>query len=253
MFRNAIVRTPSSSMADGITSADLGAPDRAQALSQHKRYVATLERCGLEVTVLPPEDDFPDATFVEDCAIVTERCAVITLPGAPSRRGERHSIREALRTYYDELFAIQEPGTLDGGDVMRVGNHFTIGLSQRTNREGARQLSGILDRFGYVADTLPLARVLHLKTGLSYLENGNLLVCGEFIDHPGFNGMTRLVVPEGEAYAANSLWINGRVLVPEGFERTRELIRQQGYPVEPLAMSEFRKMDGGLSCLSLRF
>jgi len=253
MFRKAIVRTPSASMAEGITSTDLGAPDLERALSQHAAYVAALEQCGLDVTVLPAEEAFPDATFVEDCAVCTEHCAVITLPGAVSRQGERHSVQTALEGHYSELLAIREPGTLDGGDVMRAGNHFTIGLSQRTNREGARQLSDTLSRFGFTAETLPLAHVLHLKTGLSYLEKNTLLVCGEFVSHPAFRHLDPIEVPEAEAYAANSLWVNGTVLIPRGFDETERRIREKGYAVITLQMSEFRKMDGGLSCLSLRF
>ncbi|MGB8718766.1 MAG: arginine deiminase-related protein [Desulfobacterales bacterium] len=253
MFSHAIVRTPSRSMIRGLTSANLGTPDYPRALCQHRRYVRALEDCGLTVTVLPADENFPDATFVEDTALLTPRCAVITRPGAASRRGESAAIQEAIGRFYATLERLESPGTLDGGDVMLVRTHAYVGLSGRTNTEGARQLIAILNRYGMTGSMVPLERGLHLKTGVCYLANNLLAASGEFLNNPQFQQFDLLPVADDERYAANCLWINGRVLVPEGFPKTRAAIAAAGYPTVPLAVSEFQKLDGGLTCLSLRF
>jgi dimethylargininase len=253
LFTTAIVRLPSPEMVHGITTAKLGKPDFAKALEQHHKYVKALESCGLQVQILESDNRFPDSVFIEDVALCTVSCAVITHPGAESRKGETSGMRDVLSRFYKVIEEIRPPGTLEAGDVMMVGNHFYIGLSERTNPQGAGRLIDILSRHGSSGSTVPLKEVLHLKTGVSYLENNNLLVCGEFIGFPGFDSFNRMEVPAHEAYAANSLWINGTVLVPEGFPETRAKIEQAGYPVIVVDVSEFRKLDGGLSCLSLRF
>ena len=253
MFNYAIVRTPCRAMVNGLTTANLGLPDYELALAQHAAYVEALEACGLEVTTLPPDDAFPDSTFVEDAALLTHSCAVITRPGASSRRGETASIREIIAGFYDDMETIGTPGTLEAGDVMMAGEHFYIGLSGRTNANGAEQLIDILVRHGMNGSVVAMDEMLHLKTGLSYLENGYLLAAGEFLDNPMFKDFHLLPVDDSEAYAANSLWLNGTVLVPAGFPNTLELIEQAGFPVLEVDVSEFRKLDGGLSCLSLRF
>lgn len=241
-------------MVDGITTADLGRPDYELALRQHDAYIEALERCGVGVTVLEADERYPDSCFVEDPAIVTERCAVITRLGAGSRRGEEAAIEAALRRRYSagDVHRVDAPGTVEGGDIMRAGNHFYIGLSARTNADGARQMSDHLGRYGYTASTVPLAEFLHLKTGLSYLENNNLLVAGEFTDAPVFAEFNRIVVPPQETYAANSIWMNGTVIVPAGYQAVEQKIRDLGYETIAVDVSEFRKIDGGLSCLSLR-
>ena len=253
MFTKAIVRKPSATFIDGLSSANLGVPDHEKALRQHEAYTAALTACGLEVVVMPPDEKYPDATFVEDCAVVTPNCAVITRPGAPSRNGEQKAVARVLADFYPHLAYIDTPGTLDGGDVMQAGDSFFIGLSERTNRAGARQLAGILSKHGYRAELVPLTEMLHLKTGLSYLENNRLIWSGEYVGNPVFAAYQTLEIPSAEAYAANSLWVNGTVLVPEGFPRTEELLRDCGYTTRAVAVSEFQKLDGGLSCLSIRF
>ncbi|MGE5341398.1 MAG: dimethylarginine dimethylaminohydrolase family protein [Candidatus Omnitrophota bacterium] len=255
MFKNAIVRRPGRSLIQGITSANLGKPVHNDALVQHDRYVQALERCDVNVTILEAEETFPDSVFVEDTAVVTERCAVITHPGAKPRQGEEVSVEAALQRFYasDSMESIRYPGTLEGGDVMRVGDHFYVGLSARTNEEGFRQFKGCLKKYGYTASPVRLERVLHLKTGVSYLETNTLLVAGEFMDCAAFANFNRIIVDDSEAYAANSVWINGTVLVPLGFPKTKAAIEQAGYRVLDVDVSEYRKLDGGLSCLSLRF
>lgn len=252
----AVVRPPGSTFAAGLTTVNLGVPDLTLALGQHEAYVRTLERCGLAVTRLPADPVHPDSTFVEDAAVLLPEGAILTRPGAPSREGEVASIRAALAGLVPAIGEISPPGTLDGGDICEAGRHFLIGLSHRTNEDGARQLASILSRHGYtsaVVDIRTIAGILHLKSGVSYLGGGRLLVIDELHGHPAFHAFDRLVVPDGEEYAANAIRVNDHVVLPAGFPRVEALVQLSGTPVLTVGMSEFRKMDGGPSCLSLRF
>jgi len=253
MFRNAIVRIPSFSIKDGLTSSNLGKPDYKMALEQHSEYITALKQLGLKVNILPENDKFPDSTFIEDVALCTRSFAVITNPGADSRRGEIYGMRQVLEEYYHEIEYIRFPGTIEAGDIMMVGDHFFIGVSGRTNDEGADQMIRILTNHGFSGSKVRLNEMLHLKSGVSYLENNIMLVCGEFIDNKAFKEYERIVVDEDECYAANSIWINGKVLVPKGFPNTLKKIEMAGFETIILDVLEFRKVDGGLSCLSLRF
>ena len=253
MFTKAIVRTPCKAMIDGLSSANLGRPDYQNALVQHADYIEALKECGLQVTVLPADENFPDSTFVEDVALMTPRCAILTRPGAPSRTLETVSMLDTIREFYAEVETIEAPGNVEAGDIMMVGDHYYIGLSERTNPAGAEQLIGILESHGMSGSFVEMTEVLHLKTGLGYLENNHLLACGEFLSKPEFQRFNVLEVDPAEAYAANSVWINDTVLTPKGFPKTRSLIQATGYRVREVDVSEFQKLDGGLSCLSLRF
>jgi len=253
MFTKAIVRTPCAAMVQGITTANLGIPDYQKALSQHQLYIEALISCGLDVTILPPEEAFPDSTFVEDAALMTPSCAILTNPGAPSRTQETQSMLPVLHQFYQQVEKISAPGTVEAGDIMMVGNHYYIGLSERTNQQGAEQMIAILEKYGMTGSVVEMTEVLHLKTGLGYLENNNLLACGEFLVKNEFKQFNRLAVDADESYAANSVWINDTVLVPYGFPKTKSLIESVGYTVLDVDVSEFQKLDGGLSCLSLRF
>ncbi len=253
MFSNALVKTPSASLVSGITHAGLGLPDYRLALQQHENYLKALKNCGVQVTVLPAEDEYPDSCFVEDPAVVTPNCAIITRPGAESRQGENTAIAAALLPFYPDLEYIKAPGTLDGGDVMMVGKHCYIGLSARTNTAGAAQLIALLESHNMTGSVVTLKEVLHLKTGISYLENNHLLVSGEFIGKSEFKSFNRLVVDPSESYAANCVWVNDRVIMPSGFPRTEDLLSKHGFEILTVGVSEFQKLDGGLSCLSLRF
>ena len=253
MFKKAIVRTPSRSMVKGLTSADLGIPDYDLALEQHRNYIEALRECGLQVFVLPPDENYPDSTFVEDTALLTSKCAIIANPGAPSRKGEVTAIRNFLNNHYSLIEKIEEPGTMEPGDIMMAGNHFYIGMSKRTNEYGAAQTMKILDKFGFSSSVIPLKDILHLKTGISYLENNTLLASGELLKVKEFKKFKIIKVDNAESYSANSVWINNRILIPRGYPKTRDKIIENGYSIIELDVSEFRKLDGGLSCLSLRF
>ncbi len=255
-FTNVIVRRPCRAMTEGITSGLYpGKPDYALALIQHDAYIDALKKCQVNVTVLPADEEFPDSCFVEDPAVLTERCAIITNPGAASRKGEILSIKEAVRNFYpeDRIEQIMSPGTLEGGDVMMCRDHFFVGRSERTNEEGISQFTRILKKYGYSCSEVKLEEVLHLKTGVNYLEQNNLLVSGEFTDKEEFSSFNRYVIPEDEAYAANCIWVNDKVIVPEGYPAVLEAVKAMGYETILVDTSEFRKLDGGLSCLSLRF
>jgi dimethylargininase len=240
-------------MVMGLTSAELGLPDYEQALAQHTAYIEALKGCGLEVLVLPADEQHPDSTFVEDIALLTKDCAIITNPGAPSRRGETEGIKEILNDFFDDIAQILEPGTVEAGDIMMVGSHFYIGLSERTNLSGAQQVIEYLEKYGMSGSTIKLDTMLHLKTGLSYLERNNLVACGEFLTNGELQQFNILPIDEDESYAANCIWVNGRILVPKGYPKARTTIENAGYMITEIDVSEFQKLDGGLSCLSLRF
>jgi len=253
MFKQAIVRKPCKNFQFGISTSTLGKPDYQRALLQHSQYVEALLKCNLTVNELDEDDRFPDSTFVEDTAVVDKEFAVITNLGAQSRKGEEIAISEKLKTFYKNIESIRKPGTLEGGDVMKVEEHYYIGLSNRTNNEGANQLMKILKRYGYSSSTVPLKKVIHLKTGISYLGDSILLVSGEFKGHSDFREYNLIEVQDSEAYATNSLRINEFVLIPQGYTNLKRQILNFNFKVLELEMSEFEKMDGGLSCLSLRF
>lgn len=253
MFQHVIVRTPCQSLIEGITSANLGLPDLALAMSQHEQYIAALRQCGVELTILPPLDAYPDSVFVEDAALCTPHCVVVTRPGADSRRGEAALMEPVASRFYERVERIEAPGTLEGGDVMMVGRHYYIGLSGRTNAAGAEQLIAILQRYGLSGSTVPLTEFLHLKTGCSYLEDNVLLATGEFLSRPEFAAFDIIAVPPEQAYAANAIRVNDKVIMPAGFPVIRAEIERRGMTVLEVPMSEFEKLDGGVSCLSLRF
>lgn len=252
-FSRAIVREPGPSLVNGITAANLGVPDYQLALKQHQAYVHALTDCGLTVISLPLDNEHPDSTFVEDTALLTTKCAIIMRPGALSRREETTGIKPVIRKFFKTVERVGEPGTADAGDIMMAGNRYYIGLSQRTNLNGAAQIINILKSYGMTGSTVPLEQMLHLKSGVSYLENERLLVAGEFRHRHEFKSFNLIPVDDDETYAANSLWVNGTVLVAAGYPKTEKAIRAAGYKTVVLDVSEFRKLDGGLSCLSLRF
>lgn len=252
-FTRAIVRQPGRSMVHGLTTAKLGPPDYNLALRQHHAYVDAGRECGLEVITLPPDEAHPDSCFVEDTALLTPECAIVMRPGAESRRGETEGMEADLRDFFDTIYHLSALATADAGDIMMVGRHYFIGLSQRTNGEGARQIIDILTRHDLTGSTIQVGQGLHLKSGVAYLENNNLLVTEDFRHHPAFAEFHHIPVSQSEQYAANSLWLNGTVLVPSGYPKTELAIRERGYNTLVVDTSEFRKLDGGLSCLSLRF
>ena len=256
LFKRAIVRIPGSNFADGLTSVDLGIPQFDKVLKQHACYCDALRDCGLELTVLEPDLRHPDSTFVEDAAILTPQVAIFCRPGAPSREGEVAAIRPEVERFYFSTFTIEAPGTVDGGDICEAGSHFFIGISHRTNSEGARQLAACLNALGYTASTIDIrgmSSILHLKSGISYIGDSTLVVWEEMAGNSRFSPFALIRVSVEESYGANCVSVNDRVLVAEGFPKLTTDLQARGFRPLILDMSEFRKMDGGLSCLSLRF
>lgn len=256
MFTKAITKKPCSALINGITTyLEEGKPNYENALKQHALYVQTLKDLGLAVTELEADERFPDSCFVEDPAVVMEHCAIITNPARDSRNGEKFEIIKTIKHFYsdDKIFHIEAPGTMEGGDIMRVGDHFYIGMSDRTNAEAAKQFNDIVTQFGYTSSTVPVTEGLHLKDFAIYLENNNLLVTEIMNELPEFKDFNRFVIPKEEVYAINSLYINGTVIVPKGYPITQKIIEDLGYPIKLVDSNEFKKIDGSLTCLSLRF
>lgn len=255
-FERAITRTPCDAFANGLTPGLLGKPNVTLAKEQHKGYLTALKECGVEITLLPPAEKYPDSCFVEDPAIVNNKLAIFTSPFDPSRQGEQLLIHDAVVSIYGRhIEAIQRPGTLEGGDICQVGNHYFIGLSRRTNDEGGRQLAEILAKHGFTSSFINIRKsetILHLKTGMSYLGNNTMIVMPDFKDLPELSAFRKIVTDSNEGYAANCIRVNDYVIMPAGFEKAIRDVESVGFSVKPIPMTEFQKQDGGLSCLSLR-
>jgi dimethylargininase len=251
MFTHAIVRRPGHNFNQGLTTSLLGTPSFTLIKKQHDAYVQTLGKLGLEVMVLDPQPDYPDAYFVEDTTVVTPEVAVMTIPGAISRQGEQTSIEPVLFRYR-KIENIQAPGTVDGGDVLMAGDRFFIGISDRTNTEGARQLGAILESYGYKWDTVSVGEGLHLKSSINYVGENTLILAAPFQRLSLFDSFGKIVLEETETYAANTLWINDTLIMPKGFPAVKKQLSALDLPILELDMSEAAKMDGGLTCLSIR-
>jgi dimethylargininase len=249
VFTNAIVRTPGPDAAEGLTTSSLGRPVLSKLVEQHATYVQTLKDLGLTISHLDPLPGHPDAYFVEDTALLFPELAVITRPGALARRAEATAIADTV-AQFRLTFRVNEPATLDGGDVLLIGQKVFVGLSERTNAEGARQLANILAPWNYEVVRVAVPSGLHLKSSVTWAGDDVLVVTGALA--PKFPGFRHLLVPADEEYAANVLWINGTVLMPKGFPRTQTMLSALG-PVLVLDQSEVQKMDGALTCMSLRF
>jgi dimethylargininase len=254
-FTRAIARLPAETFADGLTTVSLGAPEFKNVLLHHIAYVEALRKTGVDVTVLDSNPAFPDSTFVEDTAIVADGRAIITRPGAASRAGETDGIAQTLRMFFDELDTIEPPGTLDGGDVCEAEGRVYVGLSHRTNREGAEQLGAWLKRSGLpltVVDIRDLDEILHFKSGIAHVGDDTFVAIEALrsrVELPG-----RVIVPTAEEnYASNCVRVNDTVLFPLGYPRLQEALERAGFSLTLLDVSEYQKMDGGLSCLSIRF
>jgi len=256
-FSKSIVRLPGENFSQGLTmSGSKCGPDFRRAIEQHAAYCGALAACGVDVIAMTADDIYPDGTFVEDTFVIAERVAIATRPGAKTRTGEVESVATALRRFRPGLERIEAPGTVDGGDICQVDDHFLIGLSARTNEAGAAQLAAILARHQYTSSTIDIRNhpsLLHLKSGIAYLGERRFLVA------PGFPPTAELAhcdvieVDAGEMYAANAVRVNDEILIASGFPKLASILDKRQFRVRALDMSEFAKMDGGLSCLSLRF
>ena len=253
-FSHAITRRPSASIINGLRAEDIGAPDLDQMLADHAHYVATLKRTGAKVIELPPLDAFPDAVFVEDTALCLPQGAILMRPGAPSRMGEVAEMEPALRAVYDDVREITGPGHIEGGDILVTGREVLVGRSDRTDAAGVAELAEIVAEWGHaLREVFTPPGVLHFKTDCSLLNEETILSTKRLDASGCFEGYRVLHVAEGEEAAANSIRFNQYVLCPAGFPRTAKMLDTAGFDVVTINNSECAKLDGGMSCLSLRF
>ena len=227
--------------------------DVENARSQHLEYVRALKSLGLEVIEVPPDSRFPDCCFIEDCALFYDGVALITNPGASSRRGETAAVRTALERFAVRIELTSLPATLDGGDCLRVGSRIYVGISARTNAEGAACVKDTFGPAGPEVVSVPVIGALHLKSVCSYLGDGVMVLAEGTIPHGSFREVDILDVPRSEAYAANCLAVNGSVICSKGYPHTEAKIKASGFEVISLDMSEIKKGDGSLTCLSILF
>ncbi|WP_432667458.1 arginine deiminase family protein [Wukongibacter baidiensis] len=252
MFKTIIVRKPASTVVNGQTTSDLGIPDYEKAKVQHNEYIEVLKTCDVEVKILEADERYPDSCFVEDPAVVTEDFAIITNPGVDTRNGEKYIMEEGLKDCFDKFEYITD-GTLEGGDVMQIDKHFYIGLSKRTNKKGAEEFISIVEKYGYTGEVVQLIEMFHLKTGVNYIGDNTVLVSGEFIEDKRFDKFEKIIINDDEMYAANCIRVNDYLVMPADFPKTKKQLLDAGFKIKEVHMSEFQKIDGGLSCLSLRF
>lgn len=226
--------------------------DYEAARSQHGLYLEALRKCGCQVLPLQPEPDLPDSVFVEDTAVVVDEVAVITHPGAPSRRPETVSIAEKLAKY-KPLARIEAPGILDGGDVLRIGNRFFVGLSSRSNEAGLDQLREILEPHGYVVNAATVTGCLHLKSAVTAIGDDAILANPAWIDVDQFEVTTVVEVDPTEGHGANALLVNSRLIYPTEFPLTCRRLEETGFDVILVPASELAKAEGAVTCCSVVF
>jgi dimethylargininase len=249
----AITRDVSPSLGDcQLTHVERTEIDVAQAAAQHRAYQRVLASLGCRVLSLEAEPALPDAVFVEDVAIVLDEVAVMTRPGAQSRRAEGASVAELLQRYRS-LRAIEAPGTIDGGDVLRVGRTLHVGQSGRSNAEGVAQLADAIAEFGYTVQAVPIRGCLHLKSAVTLVADGTLLLQPAWIDAASFPGFRIIEVDPAEEHAANTLRIGDTVVMPSCFPRTRQRLHDAGIGTVEVDVSELQKAEGAVTCCSLVF
>lgn len=254
-FRHAITRRPGASIVDGLRAADHGNPDLTQMREDHAAYVAALRSTGAEVVELPPLEAYPDSVFVEDTMLCLPKVAIAMRPGAPTRQGEVAQMRPAVAAFYGEnIRDIAAPGCIEGGDILVTGREILVGLSARTNREGVAQLHEIAKEFGHALRVVETPEgVLHFKTDCGLLDAETILATRRLAASGCFKGYRVLLVKDEEEAASNCIRFNNLVIMTAGFPRTAEMLDQAGYRVVEINNTECAKLDGGMSCLSLRF
>ena len=249
----AVTNVPSPLLYLGVrTFADEAAVDYAVALREHEQYRDALRRCGCRVISLEVNRDHPDSVFVEDTALVLDEVAIMMSPGAASRRDEPRAIEQTLREYR-HIVRVESPATIDGGDIVLSGRQLYAGESQRTNVAGISALATLSRGFGYNVTSIPVFGCLHLKSACSALPDGRFLVNADWIDVSPLPSQRLLHVPDSEPWAGDVLVIGERIIVSDAFPETIELLARQGWEVVPVAVSEFAKVEGGVTCLSLVF
>jgi dimethylargininase len=220
------------------------------ARAQHHGYVQALKELGCAVLELPAETNLPDSVFVEDAAVVLPEAAIITRPGADSRKPETESIAEALRPYRELLF-IESPGSLDGGDVLALGKNIYVGLSTRSNQDAVDQMNQLLDKYGYQTLGVEMHDCLHLKTAVARVDSKTLLINRRWLDVEIFKGFDLIEVDPSEPFAANCLPLGDSIIFPAAFPKTRARLEARGYKIKPVVVDELAKAEGAVTCCSL--
>lgn len=226
--------------------------DYARACAQHTQYENTLRALGVEVISLPQEPDLPDSVFVEDAALVLDECAILTNPGASSRRPEVASVEKALAPYR-ELFRIQPPATIDGGDILRINRTIYIGLSGRSNQEAVRQMKTLLAPRRYQVRTVTVSGCLHLKSAVTQVNEDTLLINPSRVSKNVFPGFNFIEVDPSEPHAANALLVGDTVIYPTVFPKTQARLGEAGIHLLTINVDELEKAEGALTCCSLIF
>lgn len=254
-FSHAITRRPAVSITRGLRAVDTGNPDLGALQDHHAAYVATLRATGATVLELPPLEEYPDSVFVEDTALCLPQGAVVMRPGAPSRLGEAGEMAPHLRALYGQVVAIGGTDSfIEGGDILVTEREILVGRSARTNAAGIAELAGLVTPWGHaVREVHTPPGVLHFKTDCSLLDVDTVLATRRLSASGCFEGYRVIDVPDGEEAAANTIRFNDLVLMPAGFPRTRDALDAAGFSVREIGNTECAKLDGGMSCLSLRF
>lgn len=253
-FSDALCRLPAASIIDGLRAVDTGQPDLKVFAGHHADYVAALRSTGADVRILPANDAFPDSVFIEDAALCLQEGAIVTRPGAPSRLGEAADLAPVLADYYEDIRHIEAPGFLEGGDVLVCEEEILVGQSARTDSAGIASLQRQVADWGYtVREVQTPPGVLHFKTDCSLMDEETILSTGRLSASGCFKGYRVLHTAPGEEAAANAIRFNDIVLAPAGFPRTADMLRDAGFDVREIGNTEAAKLDGGMSCLSLRF
>lgn len=253
-FTHAICRTPSRSIVDGLRAVDTGTPDLELFRAHHASYVTALEATGAQVTVLDAHEGFPDSVFVEDAALCLPQGAVVMRPGAPSRLGEAALMAPHLRRLYRDVRVIEGAGFIEGGDILVTEREVLVGKSARTDAAGVAELRDIVADWGYTLRELQTPPdVLHFKTDCSLLDAETVLCTRRLAASGCFEGYKLIYTSDGEEACANAVRFNDVVILPAGFPKTTRTLEAAGYNVVEVGNSEAAKLDGGMSCLSLRF
>ncbi len=252
-FSHAITRKPSNSVTEGLRAVDTGKPNLEQMRKDHSEYIATLRATGVEVHELPALENYPDSVFVEDTALCLPQGAILMKPGAPSRQGEVEHMEKTLQSLYSDVRKIQGQGFIEGGDILTTGREILIGSSERTNATGIAELRELVRDWGYkVREVMTPEGVLHFKTDCSLLDSETILSTKRLSDSGCFEGYRIIHTADGEEAAANSIRFNQFVIMPAGFDKTAKILRDHGFEVREINNTECAKIDGGMSCLSLR-
>ena len=253
-FSRAICRRPATSIVRGLRAEDTGTPELEQMERDHQDYIAALKSTGARVTELSSLEEFPDSVFVEDTALCLPQGAILMRPGAPSRLGEVAHMEPVLREFFRDVRRIEGPGFIEGGDILVTGREILAGRSARTNAAGIAELADIVSDWGHsVREVFTPEGVLHFKTDCSLLDAETVLATRRLAASGCFDGYRVLHTANGEEAAANAIRFNRLVIMPAGFPRTAEIVSAAGYEVVEINNTECAKLDGGMSCLSLRF